>query len=678
MRSGFLLLLLLRAATAFAGPVFPIGSGEIDARHSNAFDLAQTRQGSISAWITTDAINIAWFDKNVAIAGRTVLPPSRAATVQIASTGAEELLVHGSYAPDVVFARRIDGDAISAARPLPLSGIVEQLEWTGRAYALVVRNADTTFSMMLLDRDGAPASGIIHFKRIRGLQALLACGDNRCLVGFPSWFDDGVAVVDGDEFPPPGEKIDRFPLHLPNQRSIGAVGFDELGFYSVVHDYRGTQLLWHGRLRRGLRNGLFDPQRAIPIPSSGVTISHGGAIYIASGPSLSRVTRAGRVEKIDVGHVPRGRAAVQLIVHGSVSLIWKGDETGGYYASRIEGNALQDARAPVSPGFAVQHMPRITRGTTTSLAVWHEAFGYRRSLLAAMVDDDGRQVSVPVHLAAVDVDDVVIAFDGVNFLVLWSRSSGLSRGVAGHFVSQDGQLLGERIAFDPNFFPEMLTLVWTGSEYWTTGFPNVATRYTGILRISAAGQFLEPYRSVDFYNGDNLLLARDEDGRLRGLAVEYRSSIIAAGPGMWATYGWAEVAEGSTGPTIDVRGESGEYAPMVIPAVACGGGRCLAIFDTSGWALGDLVTWHCGEVPYPLPPWPGHLLRLHAHWSGTEFIVLAGKTLARHATDCTISTISLGDDVVDSAGVGAGPDAVLVLRQRGEVIEAERVKLPAH
>ncbi|HEV7767734.1 MAG TPA: hypothetical protein VGQ76_22215 [Thermoanaerobaculia bacterium] len=133
------------------------------------------------------------------------------------------------------------------------------------------------------------------------------------------------------------------------------------------------------------------------------------------------------------------------------------------------------------------------------------------------------------------------------------------------------------------------------------------------------------------------------------------------------------------GPILD-GGDSGggKYAPSVLPAVAFGGGESLMIIDTAGWGPGKLSLMDSSTpLPYPVPKWLGYTMRLSADWTGSEFVVLAGKTLARHHPEGSLrGTISLGEDVRDSVGVAVDLAGVLVVKQRGGVMEAERVALP--
>ncbi|HYC60357.1 MAG TPA: hypothetical protein VEK79_12410 [Thermoanaerobaculia bacterium] len=687
-----------QATTLLAGTAFPLGTGEIDAQSANQFDVARTREGSIAAWTMAGArkINITRLDRNGAWVETTEVV-SHGSSMQIASTGSEGLLVEAASWSEELFARTIDNGAVSEVRRLPIrASEVVQLEWTGHAYALVVRHADFTISTALLDRDGIPITGIIRFPRVTYSKALLACGDDRCLMAFayPGAWAGRVAVIDEGDFPPPSQQSRGFVQTLPLPGSVLAVGFDEaLGFYSLT----GQELRVHGRLR-GLSGGLFTPHRTVVLTESisaysdVVTVSRAGAVYVAytgtdwwhrpTAMVLLRVTHGGRVEKVHVALEPMRRTPVQFIVHGSAALIWRNDGTSSYHASRVEENALEDLGVPVTAGLAREIMPRIVRGTTTSLVTWVEAFAARQTLYAAILDADGRQVNTPTVLAVSDIPaglnrlpfrDVVIAFDGVNFLALWRatyRAMYPTYLVFGQMISQDGQLVGERIDLS-SFSMNTLTLVWTGSEYWTTG-------YGGVVRISPSGQLLTLLLSLS--GEDNMLLVRDEDGRLRGLRMNYESAIVAAGPQIWSTYGWVEIEEGTNGPYPQRSSGghgSGQYAPSVEPTVAFGGGHRLAVFDSSGWSPGPLRDLDSGAaLPYPVPRWPGHAIRLDAHWTGHEFVVLAGKTLARHSPLGEIRTISLGDDVVDSAGVVDGPDAVLVVKERDGTVEAERVTLP--
>lgn len=678
-------LFLLHATTLQAGEVFPLGSGEIDARSAGMFDVARTRQGSIVAWSEWRAatIKVTRLDRNGALVGTTKVR-SQGYSLEIASTGREALLIEGPGSSKELFARRIDGEAVAEAQLLPIRAFeVLALEWTGSAYALLFRDADRTLAVALLGRDGVPVSGILRYPRSRTEAALLACGDERCLIAFPEAQQGQIAVIGEEDFPSPSQQARGAVLTFPMPGRVRDIGFDEeLGFYSVA----GGEVRRHGRLR-GISNELLTPSRTIALPeipdfSRVVTASHGGTVYLAyhevkdwhyytTQLAVLRVTRGGQVETLDAGPEAFRRAPVQFIVHQSVALVWRDTITSGYYGSRVEENALRNPATPVSAGLGREIKPRILRGTTNSLVTWVEEFAARQKLYAAIVDRDGRPVSTPALLAVTEMSfgDVVVAFDGVNFLVLWKTYRELKEN-SGQLISQDGQLVGARIDLPASFHTYETTLVWTGSEYWTTGTP-------GVLRISPSGQFLENLPSLN--GSGNMVLVRDEDGRLRGVNIDYESAIVSAGPQIWSIYSWVEIVETSPGrpyPSISNGGSNGQYVPRTGPAVAFGGGHRLAIFDSSGWSDGPLRDLETGaELPYPAPGWGGYF-SLQIHWNGAEFIVFAGRNLARHSTTGEIRTISLGHDVTDSAGVVDGPDALLVIRERDGALEAERMILP--
>jgi len=577
-------------------------------------------------------------------------------------------------------ATRVTTTGVSESRVVA-EGRLRGLEWTGRDYVLVIRTTTGAYGLMRLDRDGRPLSGTVQLSE-PSADLSIACGDTRCMVATGTF---GVrnsslrgAVVNESDFPPIGSVRQVRTLPLLNATFI-ELGYSDLGFYSVSGEGDGLVMRSYGPLRgtfsgRALR--FRTPQRRVlqTGESRAVTASNGSDIHVAAGP-LHRITPTG----VETVFPSRYRTILGIVAGPSETLVFWGDGSSSdlVYLTRVSDTSFTDDSTLVSVGLPLEFMPRLARGHSTLLAAWLEGsptsseIVQKASLYYSVLDLDGRPLTDPVLLDDDAKGDAVIAFDGVNFLILWW--SDWNDVIYGHLISQNGRRRGTRLV--PDCHPNILTLVWSRNVY--------VTSCSGLKRVAPSGTVLDARPQIG--SSDAMLVRDEEQDLLRGLEFSFESSDFSAGTQLFATYSFVSIDDR----TLPLRVvDYGRSTPQVgvdqnaLPGVAVGGGSEIGVFQDGLLHQGLLyLIGSKRPLPYPPPTAAFHLPRLHAHWSGREFIIVAGKTLARHAPDGTLlGTLSLGEDVGDAAAVGDGPDAVIVLRQRGQghSIEAMRVNVPAN
>lgn len=684
-----ILAALLVTVSLHGQTVFPIGTPkEPGPMSTSGFDVARVGGEGLAAWsVPGSGTSLARYD----LAGKRIGEIMQIVGCdgpEVASDGHDALVLCSDDASDRAFratatvrAFRVTAAGMSEGRVVAVDGGLRGLEWNGREYVALTRASTNAYVLTRLDRDGKPVSGTVHVPSGFFTALSLACGDTRCMIATFAPFQTsrlGAAVVNESDFPAIGSarSIRTFPLFDGN---FIALGFNDLGFYSFTSQPAGLMLRRHGRLRgpfpeRALRFGSSQPL-VVQATAWPAFASNGGDIHVVAGP-FHRITPAGVVETV----VPAQNhyEPLGIVAAGSGTLLFWGDSSRVVHVTRVTESSFPDDSAFVSVGLPLEFMPRLARGHSTLLAAWMEGspngYGDVRdaSLYYSMLDLEGRPLTAPVRLDDHPRADAAIAFDGVNFLIFWW--SGTTGRFYGHLISQQGQLVGERIVLE--CYMPILTLVWSRNAYLTS--------CNGLQRIASSGTLLD---RQPLYSSGAMLVRDEEQDLLRGLGFEIEHSDVSALTQVFATYNFARIDD-RTLPFRVLEPGSGAFTPQVgvdqnaLPAVAVGGGSEIAVFQGGAYDEGPLyLVGSSSPLPYPPPTPEFHKSRLHAHWSGREFIIVAGRTLARHAPDGTLlGTLSLGEDVGDAAAVGDGPDAVIVLRQRGDghSIEAMRVNVPAN
>jgi hypothetical protein len=180
-------------------------------------------------------------------------------------------------------------------------------------------------------------------------------------------------------------------------------------------------------------------------------------------------------------------AAVQpggpvLAFDGAKSLIaWSDSSTGrgrALYASRVTpaGSVLDTLRFCMTPCAGYQQWPAVALGGTNYLVAWTDFSDFAvPSILCARVTPAGQVLDpcgLKISTATASQDEVSIAYDGTNFLVVWDDyRSGTGTNVFGARVTPEGQVLdttafviraasvrsGSRVAFSGTNY----LVVWT-------------------------------------------------------------------------------------------------------------------------------------------------------------------------------------------------------------------------
>lgn len=678
-----LLFALLAALPLSADTSFPLGSGELGPVATVSSGVARIREGAGAVWTEEygGASTFVRLDSTGAVIGAPIRLTANGAPCSnavIASNARDALIL--CTAGGSTMAVRVSEDGLGEPKIIAPARYFQSLAWNGRNYVAVF-STNVSLAMMLLGPDGTPVGGTLTFTRPGTSYSgpSFACGDTRCLIAFAG-NPSSVALIDESDFPAIGAeaelRLQSWPIH-----SSLAVGYDTLGFFTLTRSTYGVATLnRHGRLRGEYPDRLRTPLRSVTLNLPGwdnrvAPATQGEAIYVTSASSLYRVSGA-RVERFALPADVKDASALHILIFpsGPVVVRRKGS-TQELYASR----PITSANAPstlVSIGRANEVMPRIARGTTTWLAAWLENRSDDDSLFIRAIDADGRPLTTAVRIAHEDgfIADAQLAFDGVNYLVLWQPDD---RGVVrGRFVSQDGQPVGDAFSFELD--TEFLTLMWSGSAYLLNGS-------SGIVRLSPSGMLLDSEPQLAGAFGNVLLARNPQSGRLEGLTIRYEGAIFGAGPNLYAHYGHMSIDDSVVPYREYTRYVSASYEQYafwgdVIPAFAVSGNDySLSVIDGSnGWEPGYLkLLGATGRLPYPRPERMSRKTHLHAHWTGRDFIVLAGETLARHAENGRLlGTMVLGADVVDSAG-DDGSDAMLVVTESADhLIHATRVALP--
>lgn len=675
MRSFFVVFLLLCAPAllfAQAAESFPLGTGELGPAPGErvGVQVAASRHGYLAAWFEDRRGDQGWLsvvhcmrlDSGGARIDAESFPisePWYATTLAVASDGEDYLVVYQALYG--ITAVRVRDGVPSAPRLLPLEGPPAALGWNGRHYVAV----SAWGPMMLLDRDGAPASGIARFAGSL-YPPILVCRPGRCLLTGRGLVQT-LMLTDGS-FPRIGEP----PVTLKLSRhasgdSLVAAGSDAHGFYAIAFDdnARLRFLRLFPRLR-GDAEPVALPTPPWPSEYEYFTATDGDAIDVVYRP------RSGERQPATVLRVGESATAVLPVRANALAanglLVWTDahEYNDQFYASRLRdpGATLLSVSRPH------ELLPRIARGATSLLVSWIER---RRDemLYVRVVDFDGRPLTPPqpVMPAPAVVADSTIAFDGVHYLVVWREWRSPLRA---RFFSQDGLPVGEAFDVAPPYGGPSTSVeaAWNGSHY-------VVSTGVGLVRVTAAGVVLDAQPHTD--GRDALVATLDAStNTLAALSLAFSGSRVSAGPPFLVHYAAVQLD-----PSLRVqsRQDRDESAYIFSPAFAAGGGHVLTIFLQAYTYELHLDLDDGTPLPYPPPPYESRA-GMRAVWNGTGFLVNSGGTLARHAPDGTYrDQLSLGPGIRDASVVPDGPHAAVVVMKRttsamSTTIESTRRDLP--
>jgi hypothetical protein len=162
------------------------------------------------------------------------------------------------------------------------------------------------------------------------------------------------------------------------------------------------------------------------------------------GLNMARVNISGNV--LDPGGIdlqlPYGSLAGSGA--GGVQAVWSEARVTGpmpldAFTAHISSSLVVGPDACVALGAPSQTQADLAAGSTGQLLVYRSAISGEQRILAHPLDSSGQALtSEPIPLAAGDVDAPRVAFDGDNYLVVWSNGAGA---VLGRRVAQDGTVL---------------------------------------------------------------------------------------------------------------------------------------------------------------------------------------------------------------------------------------------
>jgi hypothetical protein len=698
-------LTLLTTISVVAQESFPLGSDALGpAPGERAYVVAAAHaNGYVAAWVDQrlrgNDVYVARLNARGELLDREgvrPLPTARTYALDgplVASDGTDVVVVWHSFAPAGIHAVQVTADETIPTRNIG-SGEPMAIGWNGRHYILVFGDYYGGLRAMLLDRQGQPASGVLQLSAA-GMRGSIACRDGNCFVAFPDVSGVRGGTIGEALFPRIGDTASAELPRLFRGYNV-AVGVDGQGYYSVVRGSDALTVRRHPVPRRAgggpawaakLPVEALASQYSVPVPHGGgtcETVSRDGAVYVTcrSGyygdrVELLRVTRSG-AESL-APPAPAKLHGSMALVSGpaGLTLFWGDDRYRHdttwlssqprvqFYAAPLDGEAWRRGGTLVSSSRAREVRPRIARGESSFLATWVEE-RFDAELYAAVLDASGRPLGAPFLLAREpSIEEALTEFDGERFLVVWRTLDGHpndagSRTLHGRFVEPHG-MAAEPFVITAQRVGRTTSLLWNGFEY-------LAGVGGGVERLSASGEMLgfswDWASSEEWGSFEAVQLAYDADtNEYAALGFEYEGSVISAGPQLFVRYTPIH-ANGRLAPDCCNGKPFFTAFYGTAPGIAAGGGHSIAIVEEAGYASGLRIAPDWELLPYPPI---GSDRRLQALWRGGEFVVAAGKTLARHAPGGSLlATQSLGTDVAESAIAIGGPTSIVAVVQRGD------------
>lgn len=681
MTRRFLLTLLLAAAalSAHSAESFLVGRTDLAGVPFGAGGLraASSRTGHLAVWVDHRASHVGEiYATRLTSDGRPIdaeglllgTLPSYTSHVDIfvASCQGDYLVVWRVHGPPTMAARvRADGRvSVQTIDPFPDHGVAPRsLVSNGSSYLLYADGSRA--EAVLLDLDGRPTTGPLKL----GSETADVAGTRH-----GSWFvtteewDKTVrgGIVTPEMFPKLGRRRELRPLRrLVDHSEILLSGSDAAGVYTLRREGEGSKALYVYQRYNDLTRELEGWPLKIARTTEGHdlrAVTSGRSLYIAYSDrgllrEAARLYRVGSDGALREIQRPGGGVPLSQVVlfdgPAGVVMLWRDAGIGQIYAATVGGSAWIRGGTLLSRSRRAQVKPRIAQGSMGHLAVWTEVDA-RESLVARLLDGDGRPITEPVVITSTTfLQDVLVAFDGRRFLVVWQNTEW---GVAGRFLTPDGTLSGEPFVILPGESVSPLTIasliVDRGIYMLTVG--------DGLVRVSDAGDVLDDkplslrgYRTYLATCGDC------EDSYFTALGVELTAANVRP---QYSTY--RHLAIGEYGGRFAIVGEGerlkgGREWGNVAPAFAKSGDGVFGVtYDARDGALQSLA----GKLmPYQLVL---HIIRMQAAPIGDEFVVAAGRYLARHAADGRlIGYEAITPDATDSNFVVDGTDSLVVLYQ---------------
>jgi len=233
---------------------------------------------------------------------------------------------------------------------------------------------------------------------------------------------------------------------------------------------------------------------------------------------------------IPISVAPGDQTAPAVVFDGTNYLVaWVDGRSGtatDIFGSRVTkaGSVLDTTGIPISLGTGNQTAPALSSDGTNDLVVWQDfRAGVDPSIYGTRVTKTGTVLSGAGTPISTNVDSVTpaLAFDGTNYLVVWSRSGAID----GTRVSKAGVVLdGSGIVISGPHLDQLPAIAFDGTNYlvvWqdlrsSNGYDIFGTRVSkagtvldgsGIAVATGAGDQDEPRVSA---NGSFLVVWRDE------------------------------------------------------------------------------------------------------------------------------------------------------------------------
>jgi hypothetical protein len=342
-------------------------------------------------------------------------------------------------------------------------------------------------------------------------------------------------------------------------------------------------------------------------------------------------------------------------------LVWSDDRSGttDIYGARINqaGVLLDPNGIPISTATDWQEYPSVSFDGTNYLVVWEDwrqgdesdIYGSRVTTSGVVLDTAG----IPISTASDDQYTPVIAFDGINYLVVWEDWRGVDVDIYGARVNQTGVVLDHggipiSTAFDSQLSPAVafdgtnFLAVWEDYQFGTRSDAYAA-------RINSSGTVLDPAGfSVE---GDTSLYGISTDiasGSASCLVTWTFSYPYSINSRVWG----ARV--NATGALLDSSGilVSSSANPQTQPAIVFDGNDYFVAYVLQGRSAYDIYGMRVSQSGVPLDSGPIRLTRRSGNWAGpsvafdgTNYLVVwAGES-------CYAARVSPAGAVLDTAGI---------------------------
>ena len=323
-----------------------------------------------------------------------------------------------------------------------------------------------------------------------------------------------------------GTVLDTFGIAIStasNRQEVPSVSFDGSNYFVVWEDGSIYYPDIYGA--RVNQSGIVLDTNAIPIAAitgrqGAPSISFDGINYLVVWEDGSnddiigaRVTPTGAVldTGIPISTATRNQKNPSVAFDGANYLVvWQDDRAGSnydIYCTMVSqtGQVLDTAGILISNAANDQDVPKLIAGNTGYLVVWqddrsgvydYDIYGTRVSFNGAVIDTLG--IAVSSYVDAYGQWSPAVAFDGTNYLVVWTDERNDDCDIYATRVNQSGMILdpdGIPISTDTNeqysasvtFMDTNYFVVWADKR-------NLTTSYTDIFgaRVNQSGLVLDP------------------------------------------------------------------------------------------------------------------------------------------------------------------------------------------